>query len=100
MYTRGIEMTAKQTMTLLLYAQNYPLTTIAKMQGVCLTTIRERVKALAKNHLREFNNALGIRGVYRRNRDGIRNTTNFSEFQNHDGEFDLEWVENRIEKKF
>ena len=71
-------MTTKQTKTLVLFAQNYSLVVIAKKMGVCLTTIRERLKALAKNHQKEFNNALGVREVYKRNRDALRNTINFS----------------------
>ena len=65
-------MTTKQTTTLVLFAQNYSLATIAKKQKVSLTTIRERIKALSKNHQREFGNALGIRESYKRTRNGIR----------------------------
>ena len=65
-------MTDKQKKTILLFAQNYSLQVIAKKQGVSLTTIRERVKALAKKHPKEFNNALGIRESYKRMRDALR----------------------------
>lgn len=65
-------MTTKQTATLVLFAQNFSLQTIAKKQKVSLTTIRERIKALSRNHQREFSNALGIRESYKRTRNGIR----------------------------
>ena len=66
-------MTKKQITTLVLFSQNYSLATIAKKQKVSLTTIRQRIKALSKNHPKEFNNALGVRESYKRTRDGIRN---------------------------
>lgn len=66
-------MTKKQTQTLLLFAQNYSLPVIAKKMSVSLTTIRQRIKALSKNHSVEFGNALGVRESYKRTRDGIRN---------------------------
>lgn len=76
-------MTNKQTTTLVLFAQNYSLAIIAKKQKVSLTTIRLRIKALSKNHSREFNNALALRGVYKRTRDAIRNTQDFSNFNGY-----------------
>ena len=66
-------MTDKQIKTLVLFAQNYSLLIIAKKQKVSLTTIRQRIKTLSKNHQKEFNNALGIRESYKRIRDGLRN---------------------------
>lgn len=66
-------MTNKQKTTLILFAQNYSLPVIAKKQGVSLSTIRERIKILSKNHSREFNNSLALREAYKRNRDAIRN---------------------------
>ena len=66
-------MTKKQTKTLVLFAQNYSLPVIAKKMRVSLTTIRQRIKALSKNHSREFNNALALRNSYKRTRDSIRN---------------------------
>ena len=66
-------MTNKQTITLVLFAQNYSLRIIAKKQRVSLATIRERIKSLSKNHSKEFGNALGIRESYKRTRDGLRN---------------------------
>ena len=66
-------MTTKQITTLVLFSQNYSLRVIAKKQKVSLTTIRERIKSLSKNHSKEFNNALGLRKSYKRTRDGIRN---------------------------
>ncbi len=66
-------MTDKQKTTLILFAQNYSLQIIAKKQGVSLATIRERIKSLSKNHSKEFNNALGIRELYKRTRDALRN---------------------------
>ena len=71
-------MTEKQTKTLVLFSQNYSLPVIAKKQMVSLTTIRQRIKALSKNHSREFNNALGVRESYKRTRDSLRKTQNFS----------------------
>ena len=71
-------MTTKQITTLVLFSQNYSLVVIAKKMGVCLTTIRERLKALAKNHQKEFNNALGMRESCKRNRDAIKNPIVFS----------------------
>ena len=64
----------KQITTLVLFAQNYPLRTIAKKQKVSLTTIRQRVKSLLKNHSKEFLNATALRHTYKRNRESIRNT--------------------------
>ena len=65
-------MTTKQIKTLVLFSQNYSLATIAKKQKVSLATIRERVKSLSKNHSKEFNNALGLRETYKRNKDKLR----------------------------
>ena len=73
-------MTKKQITTLLLYSQNYSMPKIAEQMGVCLTTIRQRLAALKVRHKREFNNALSIRGVYKRNRDAIRDTSPFSAY--------------------
>lgn len=67
-------MTSKQTTTLVLFAQNYSLQTIAKKQRVSLATIRERIKSLSKNHPKEFGNALALRDTYKRNRNSIRDT--------------------------
>lgn len=78
-------MTNKQTKTLILFSQNYSLAVIARKQKVSLTTIRQRIKALSKNHQREFGNALGVRESYKRIRDGIRNT---DRFDNMDSELD------------
>ncbi len=72
-------MTEKQIKTLVLFAQNYSLPIIAKKQKVSLTTIRQRIKALSKNHSKEFNNALGIRESYKKVREGLRNTNRFDE---------------------
>ena len=65
-------LTNKQTITLILFAQNYSLVVIAKKMRVSLTTIRQRIKALSNNHSKEFNNALGVRESYKRVRDGLR----------------------------
>lgn len=70
-------MTKKQITTLLLFAQNYSLHIIAKKQGVSLATIRERIKSLSKNYSREFENAAGLREVYKRNRAALTNTAVF-----------------------
>ena len=67
-------MTEKKEITLILFAQNYPLTTIAKKQCVSLSTIRERIKSISKYYSKEFNNAIALRNVYRRNRDALRST--------------------------
>lgn len=72
-------MTEKQTTTLVLFAQNYSLQTIAKKQKVSLATIRERIKSLSKNHLKEFDNAAAIRGIYKKTRDAIK-TKNIKSF--------------------
>ena len=68
-------MTKKQQTTLLLFAQNYSLQVIAKKGGVSLTTIRERIKSLSKNHSKEFGNALALRDSYKRTQWGIRDAT-------------------------
>ena len=73
-------LTNKQKTTLVLFAQNYPLVTIAKKQKVSLTTIRQRIKTLSKHHSKEFNNAFGIRGSYKRTRDAIRNPVSLDGF--------------------
>ena len=71
-------MTTKQTKTLVLFAMNYSLRTIAKIQGVNEKTIRERIKLLSENHSREFNNALGIRNAYEKSKGTIRNIKTLS----------------------
>lgn len=76
-------MTKKQTTTLVLFAKNYSLQVIANKMGVSLSTIRERIKALSERHQREFNNALGVRKSYKRNRDAIRNAQPFSNFEDY-----------------
>jgi len=70
-------MTNKQKKTLVLFAQNYSLQSIARKQRVSLATIRERIKSLSKNHCREFGNALALRNAYKRNRESIKNAHNF-----------------------
>jgi len=65
-------MTNKQKTTLVLFAQNFSLQTIAKKQGVSLATIRERIKSLSKHYLMEFDNAVDLRNTYKRNRESIR----------------------------
>jgi len=87
-------MTNKQIETLVLFAQNYPLSEIAKKQGVSLSTIRQRIKLLSKkgSHYKEFSNALALREVYKRNKDAIRNAKNFSSFpDNIDTENISQW---------
>jgi len=74
-------MTTKQITTLVLFSQNYSLATIAKKQKVSLTTIRQRIKSLSKNHSREFNNALGVRESYKRTRDALRSPMSIEEIQ-------------------
>lgn len=73
-------MTDKQKKTLVLFAQNYSLQVIAKKQKVSLATIRERIKSLSRNHPEEFNNALGIRELYKRTRDALRNPISLDDF--------------------
>lgn len=73
-------MTNKQKTTLVLFAQNYSLPIIAKKQRVSLSTIRERIGALSKNHPKEFNNALGVRESYKRTRDALRNPVSLDGF--------------------
>ena len=72
-------MTDKQKKTLVLFAQNYSLQTIARKQGVSLATVRERIKSLSKNHSKKFNNALALRNVYKRNRDNLKNISRFAD---------------------
>lgn len=66
-------MTTKQEITLVLFAQNYSLPTIAKKQGVSLSTIRERIRSLSKHYPIEFGNALDLRNVYKRNKKALKN---------------------------
>ena len=87
-------MTNKQKKTLVLFAQNYSLPIIARKQGVSLSTIRERIKALSKRHQREFSNALALRKTYKQNRDNIRNTIPISTlFSTSSPERYLEWLQ-------
>lgn len=72
-------MTDKQITTLILFAQNYSLPIIAKKQKVSLTTIRQRIKSLSKNHPKEFGNAAALRDTFKRGRDAIRNAKHFSD---------------------
>ena len=67
-------MTEKQEITLILFTQNYPLSTIAKKQCVSLSTIRKRIKSISKHYSKELNNAIALRNVYKRNRDALRST--------------------------
>jgi len=69
-------MTDKQITTLILFAQNYSLQTIAKKQRVSLATIRERIKSLSRNHAKEFNNAVALREVYKRNKRALNHPQN------------------------
>jgi len=69
-------MTNKQKKTLVLFAQNYSLQTIAKKQGVSLATIRERIKSLSKHYPIEFNRTVGLRNVYKRNKIAIKHPLN------------------------
>ncbi len=67
-------MTEKQTQTLLLFAQNYSVASIAHKQRVSQSTIRERIKAISKSHSKEFSNAVSLREVYKNTRKAIMNT--------------------------
>ena len=78
-------MTNKQITTLVLFAQNYSLQSIARKQRVSLATIRERIKSLSANHSREFSNAVGVRESYKKIRDGIRNTDRFKDMDSEIG---------------
>jgi len=72
-------MTDKQKTTLVLFAQNYSLQTIAKKQGVSLATIRERIKSLSKHYPIEFGNTLGLREAHKRSKTAIKYPQNFSD---------------------
>ena len=67
-------MTDKQTQTLLLFAQNYSVASIAHKQRVSHSTIRERIKAISKSYSYEFSNAVSLREVYKNMRKAIINT--------------------------
>jgi len=71
-------MTDKQKTTLVLFAQNYSMLVIAKKQRVSLSSIRQRITSLSKNHSREFNNALALRDIYKKSRDAIKSPIVFS----------------------
>jgi len=96
-------MTDKQKITLVWFAQNYSLQTIAKKQGVSLATIRERIKSLSKHYPIEFANTIDLRNTYKRNRDNLKNTLRFSDLDittgkqlsEHDGE-----KNSKIKEKF
>ena len=88
-------MTEKQIKTIILFAQNYSLQVIAKKQQVSLTTIRERIKSLSKNHYREFGNALALRESYKRIRNSMRNDIRIGDRTNGD----VGW-ESAIKDKF
>ena len=74
------KLTKKQIKTLLLFAQNYSIPVIAKKQKVGIAMIKKRITSIAKNHNKEFENALSIRKANARNRDKLRNIENFSNF--------------------
>jgi len=78
-------MTEKQIATLILFAQNYSLPIIAKKQGVSLSSIRQRIKSLSKNHPKEFNNTAALREAHKRIRSGIRNTNSFKDIDSELG---------------
>ena len=58
--------TDKQLETIKLFALGYGLNNIAKKQHVSTSTIRAKLKILAKRFPVEFSNACGIRNAYKR----------------------------------
>jgi len=79
-------MTRKQKITLVWFAQNYSLQTIAKKQGVSLATIRERIKSLSKHYPIEFANTIDLRNTYKRNRNNLKNILRFADLDITTGE--------------
>jgi len=84
-------MTDKQKETLVLFAQNYLLTVIAYKQRVSLSTIRERIKSLSKNHPKEFDNAVRLRDIYKKEKHQIKRAKSFGTIDEN---------ENPIQNKF
>lgn len=72
-------LTKKQQSTLILWAQNYSPTHIARVHKVTVDTIKKRFYRLKKSHPMEFNNAESIRKVYQQSRLKLKNTQCFTE---------------------
>jgi len=66
-------MTKKQLDTLMLFATNYNINTIATKMKVCLGTIRDRLRAISKRYPTEFENACGIRNSLKRTKQNLSN---------------------------
>ena len=72
-------LTDKQTKTLVLWAQNYTMSNIAKRLKVSISTIKTRLKQIKKSHLKEFNNTLSLRNAHKKLKNEIKNTKTFTE---------------------
>ena len=78
------KLTKKQQQFLILFAQNYSLTVIAKKQKISLTMLRKRLASILKYHKKEFNNARAIRKAYEKSRDSIKHAKKFSDLSNQE----------------
>ena len=86
-----MKMTDKQKGTLVLFAQNYSLAIIASKQKVSLSTVRERIKSLSKNHPKEFENAVRLRSIYKETKQYIRRAKSFETINEEDNPIRTKW---------
>jgi hypothetical protein len=73
------DITDKQRKTVILFAQNYPLTIIADMQDVSASTIKGRLRAFRKKYPQAFENLIAIRKAFEQDKYNIRNPKNLDE---------------------
>ena len=65
-------MTDKQTKVILLFAQNYSITNIAKTLDISIATAKKKLKAIEKNYPKEFDNAVSMRESCKRLTYGLQ----------------------------
>lgn len=73
-------MTERQLNVIKLFAMGYGLDSIAKKQKVSTSTIRAKLKILAKRFPIEFDNACGIRNAYKRSKYNLEHPLNINDF--------------------
>jgi predicted DNA-binding protein YlxM (UPF0122 family) len=74
-------LTDKQTKTLILWAQNYTMSNIAKRLKVSISTIKTRLKQIKKSHLKEYENTESLRNAHKKLKTEIKYTKTFTELR-------------------
>lgn len=72
-------MNSKQLTTLKYFALGYSLKSISYKENVSLSSIKRRIKSLAKYYPQEFYNACGIRNSYKRAKRNLRFPISFEQ---------------------